>query len=78
MKRGIWPKIGIVIGSLLMLGALGGVIQIARVARWEDHESFHGFLVNAGIARAIQFAIGCGVVWLGVRALRHCPPQPAN
>lgn len=76
-----WSKIKIVIGSLLILGALHGVVQLASSSGWGDKEfaeQFRTFAVSAGIVCAIQFAAGATLVWFGVRSFRTSSGLPLN
>ena len=54
-----WSNIGMALGGPLMLGAIGGGVQLLRSSGWVDEEfaeQFRQFAVSAGIGCAVQFA----------------------
>jgi len=77
MKKRTWSKVGITIGVLLMLGALGGLVQVVRIAGWDDQEFFRSFVLGGSVVCIVQLAGGAVLLGLGIRAFKRCSGQPA-
>ena len=76
MTKRSWSKIGIAIGGILMLGAVGGGIELGRISgKLQESlpEQFRQFAIPAGIVCAIQFAVGSLLLWYAIRGLRRNP-----
>ena len=75
MTKKTWSKVGITIGVLFMLGALGGFVQVVRVAGWDDQEFFRGFVLGGAVLCAAQFTGGTVLFGLGICRLKGCSVQ---